>query len=173
MSGSAESLDEAERLGRVEALGLMGTEAEARLDSLTARALALFPGASSAALSLVGSDRVWFKARVGLTRAELPRNVAFCSHTVGGRGVLVVPDLTQDRRFACNVLVTSTSGARFYIGAPLTGGLGALCVVGPKPQHPTELQVAALVQLALFADSQLLMCGALRSLARSHHPASP
>ncbi len=172
MGTAAESSDEEKRLERLQALDVLDTPTDARFDSLTARALALFPGGSAAALSLVASKRVWFKSRIGLDVDQLPREVAFCSHTILNPAVLVVPDLSQDRRFARNILVTGDPRLRFYIGAPLTGQIGALCVIGTQPQQPTPRQIEGLARLALFADAQLLMCGALRTLGRASHSAS-
>ena len=163
---AAKSVDERERLDRVQAIECIDAQTMTKLDSLTSRALALFPGASSAALSLVSAERVWFKSRIGLNVEEIPRDIAFCSHAILSSEVTVVPDLTQDRRFARNSLVAVGGGLRFYIGAPLTGGVGTLCVIGLQPQQPSSLQIDGLVRYAMFANSQLLLCGALRGLGR-------
>ena len=167
MSDASLAYDEPARLARLADLKLLDTPPDARLDTLAARALALFPGAESAAVSLVAAERVWFKSSCGAAPQELPREVAFCSHTVLGLHVLVVPDLTRDRRFATNPLVAGQAALRFYVGAPLVGGVGALCVIGKQPQHPTAAQVSGLAQLALLADTQILMHGALQALRHS------
>ena len=60
----------------------------------------------TALVSLVDSDRQWFKSRVGLSAAETPRKVAFCDHTIQHSDILIVEDATQDPRFSHNPLVT-------------------------------------------------------------------
>ncbi len=164
------AFDEQARLARLDDLRLLDTLPDARLDTLTVRALALFPGANAAALSLVAADRVWFKSKCGGDFREMPRGLAFCSHALLGLQVMVVPNLARDRRFATNPLVTGEAALRFYVGAPLVGGIGALCVLGTEPQHPTAAQVGGLAQLALLADTQILMQGALQAL-RTDYPA--
>ncbi len=106
-----------------------------------------------ALISLVEHDRQWFLARQGLEARETPREQAFCSHTILGDEVLVVPDALQDERFAANPLVTGEPHIRFYAGAPLRSrdghGLGSLCVIDRAPQHPTAEQIQ---QLRLLAE---------------------
>ncbi len=167
MSLAGQSVDECERLRRMQAVEVIDEFTRAKLDSLTARALALFPGALAGLLSLVGAERVWFKSQTGLDIGDLPRDVAFCSHAILNSDVTVVPDLMKDHRFARNRLVAVEGGLRFYIGAPLTGGIGTLCVIGLQPHQPTPTQIQGLVRFAMFANSQLLLCGTLRGLASS------
>src|SRR5262249_32598522 len=48
-----------------------------------------------AGISWVERARQWFKARVGLAPAETSRDVAFCSHAILGRDLMVVPDALE------------------------------------------------------------------------------
>jgi hypothetical protein len=74
---------------------------------------------------------------------------------------MVVEDATQDSRFADNPLVTSSPGIRFYAGARLVNGLGALCVIGQRPRHATEDEIMKLARLAHCVDIQLMAHGVL------------
>jgi PAS domain S-box-containing protein len=66
--------------------------------------------------------------------------------------VFVVPDATQDSRFAGSPLVTGETGIRFYAGAPLVSpegaSLGALCVNDRVPRTLTDAQKKSLRILA-------------------------
>src|SRR3954470_7313378 len=110
-------------------------------------------------VTLVDTDRQWFKARVGSDLTETSRDLSFCAHAILGRDLLVVPDATKDARFADNPAVEASGGIRFYAGAPLitTDGfaLGALCVVDSEPRRLEVEQLQALRGLGRQVISQL------------------
>jgi two-component sensor histidine kinase/PAS domain-containing protein len=105
-------------------------------------------------VSLVEKDRQWFKARVGFEACETPISQSVCAHALGDTDLLIIPDLTLDPRTSSNTLVTQPPNIRFYAGAPLQLGNGAivgtLCVIDdkPRPQGLTEAQKKALESLA-------------------------
>lgn len=111
-------------------------------------------GAPIAMVSLVEEERQKFLARSGLDIAETPRSTSFCVTTMLGREVLVVPDATDDERFAAFAVVTGPEHVRFYAGAPLISSegapLGALCVIDtqPRPGGLTDLQREGLAMMA-------------------------
>jgi two-component system, cell cycle sensor histidine kinase and response regulator CckA len=73
--------------------------------------------------------------------------------------LFIVPDATQDKRFARNPLVTSDPQIRFYAGAPLITpdghALGTLCVIDKVPRELRPEQKQALVILARHVVSKL------------------
>jgi len=105
-------------------------------------------------VSLVEEKRQTFISRSGFDATETPRDVSFCAHAMLGDKVMVVPDATEDSRFACNALVTGEENIRFYAGAPLKADngvpLGALCVIDtvPHPEGLSDLQRQGLETLA-------------------------
>jgi GAF domain-containing protein len=128
---------EADRLAELSSYEVLDTPPERQFDRIVALARVLFDTPISA-ITLVDQDRQWFKARSGLDAPETPREDSFCSHAMEHGDVFVVPDATQDGRFAENPLVLDGPKIRFYAGAPLRspGGhnLGALCVISSDPR---------------------------------------
>ena len=83
--------DEAERIEALRSYNILDTLPEQVYDDLTALA-AHIADTPIALVSLVDSDRQWFKSSVGLDAAETPRDVSFCGHVVADGDTLVVPD---------------------------------------------------------------------------------
>ena len=98
-------LDEPERVRALQKLDVLDSAPEQEFDALVATA-ALVCGVPIALVSLIDSDRQWFKANVGLPGVtETPRDVAFCAHAILDDGIFEVPDALADARFADNPLV--------------------------------------------------------------------
>jgi diguanylate cyclase (GGDEF)-like protein len=145
---------------RVEALGLLNildTLPEERFDRLTRMAKRLF-GVPIASVTLVDTDRQWFKSSVGLTDTETPRSISFCSHAILDDGVMLVPDAREDERFFDNPLVVGDPGIRFYAGYPLKVGAysqGTLCVIDNKPREFDSDEIQLLRDLGELAEQEL------------------
>ncbi len=144
--------DEAQRLTALRDLAILDTPPEKGFDRVTRLAAAAFD-VPIALVSLVDSERQWFKSCYGLTASETPRDLAFCAHVVHRKEEMVVPDTLNDERFADNPLVLEEPRIRFYAGAPLIldGGscIGTLCVIDTRPR---ELGHAELVMLRDLRD---------------------
>jgi GAF domain-containing protein len=110
--------DEDARLEALRELEILDTAPEKEFDDLALIASQICDTPISM-ISLVDRDRQWFKATVGSDTKETPRDVAFCAHAILQRGLFVIPDATEDPRFADNPAVTADPGIRFYAGAPL------------------------------------------------------
>lgn len=112
-------------------------------------------------VTLVETDRQWFKARVGLEAQETPIDQSVCQLGLGRNDLLIIPDLTEDSRTAGNTLVTAEPHIRFYAGAPLIAPrgetLGMLCVIDhePRPEGLTIDQQSVLTRLARQVIAQL------------------
>lgn len=139
------------RLAALRRLGVLDTPAETAFDDLAALA-AQVCGTSIALVSLVDSERQWFKAAVGCDMDATPRSQSFCAHALDRADVLEVPDACADPRFADNPLVTGPPHVRFYAWAPLRTDdghvVGTLCVLDPQPRTLTEAQRTGLATLA-------------------------
>jgi GAF domain-containing protein len=106
-----------------------------------------------ALMTLVDERRQWFKAKIGLTISETPRNVSFCGHAIQSEArAFVVADTLNDSRFRDNPLVIGDPRIRFYAGIPLRLSqdllpIGTLCVIDKQPRQLSAEKIAALVAL--------------------------
>ncbi|MEH2264488.1 PAS domain S-box protein [Nostoc sp.] len=105
-----------------------------------------------ALISLVDTEREWFKSKIGVTTSEIPRSISFGSYTILQSKILIIPDALQDKRLATNPLVISNPNFRFYAGVPLINSsgfaLGSLCVIDFAPRNLTVKEEVVLQQLA-------------------------
>jgi len=149
---TSDKTNEAERIKALRRYDILDTAPDAVLDCITQAAKDLCD-TPIALISLVDTARQWFKAQVGLTVSETPRDVAFCSHAIETPGeILEVEDATKDERFRDNPLVTGEPQIRFYAGKPLVTSdgfaLGTLCVIDYKPRKLSESQRTTLSKLS-------------------------
>jgi phosphoribosyl 1,2-cyclic phosphodiesterase len=150
--------DEAQRMASLRALNILDTEPEPRFDRLTRLATALF-GVPTAMITLIDTDRQWFKACVGLDKKQDSRDTAFCAHVVHAREPMVIEDAFHDPRFADNPLVINEPRIRFYAGYPLfldNGScIGTLCLLDTRPRTLHGADLERLRDLAEIAMQEL------------------
>jgi|GEM_PF-2820336 len=150
--------NETERIEELDRYGILDTPPELDFDDLTLLASHICQ-TPIALITLVDREREWFKSKLGLDISETPREVAFCSHAIMDRELLIVRDAVKDPRFSQNPLVLSDPNIRFYAGAPLISSkghpLGTLCVIDREPRELTPGQIEALRALSRQVMVQL------------------
>ncbi|HIK06360.1 MAG TPA: GAF domain-containing protein [Trichormus sp. M33_DOE_039] len=146
------------RLAELHQYQILDTEPEAAYDNL-AHLAAFICGTSIALVNFIDEHRQWFKAKLGLSVGEMPRNVGFSYLCQETRDVVVIPDALADDRLATNAVVTSYPYVRFYAGVPLLSPqgrvLGTLCVIDQQPKELSQRQIDALVALSHLVIDQL------------------
>ncbi|GJM37330.1 MAG: GGDEF domain-containing protein [Acidimicrobiales bacterium] len=150
--------NETARLASVESLRVLDTPADTAFDELVELA-AWTCHVPIAALSLIDTDRQWFKAQVGLPFAETARDVAFCAHTIAEEQTLIIPDAKLDPRFRESPFVTGDAEIRFYAGVSIIVDddlpVGTLCVLDTRPRSMFADERRALEIIARQAGDRL------------------
>ena len=142
---------ETDRLATLRSYRVLDTPQEPAFDDLVQLAARICQ-TPVALISLIDDCRQWFKAEVGLGVRETPLDRSVCLTAMLQLGLTIVPDLTNDPRFAHNPLVTGEPNLRFYAGAALRTPdgvpLGALCVFDNVVRDLTQDQSVTLTMLA-------------------------
>ncbi|MFO7863316.1 MAG: diguanylate cyclase [Salinivirgaceae bacterium] len=150
--------DEAERLETLRALKILDSAPEERFDRLTRMAKRMF-GVPISLVSIVDSNRQWFKSAQGLDATETPRDISFCGHAILDEDLFIVNNASEDPRFHDNPLVTGAPNIRFYAGCPLrvSSGhkMGTLCLIDDKPREMNDEDRALLRDLATMAEQEI------------------
>ncbi len=142
---------ELERVAMVNALDVLDPDLGASLDPITRLAAFTF-GVPVVMVTIVDADSQRFISKVGTELTRTDRRVSICAHAIEtGDEILEVPDLSKDRRFADNPMVTGEPFMRFYAGAALRSpsghALGTICLIGYEPRHLTADERRKLVTL--------------------------
>jgi EAL domain-containing protein (putative c-di-GMP-specific phosphodiesterase class I)/GGDEF domain-containing protein len=153
-------LNEAERITELYELQLLDTPTDPNFDRLTALAADIVGG--HCLVSLVDSDRQWFKSSTCHAMTQTPRHMSFCAFLVAEpqRTSLVVNDTVHDDTFQHNPLVTAAENPiRSYAGVPLHGPKGALlgtvCMFRSTQKDFTEQDVHVLHCIAKQAEQAI------------------
>ncbi|MDP9026206.1 MAG: response regulator [Actinomycetota bacterium] len=145
-------------MAALQALKILDSPREERFDRITRTASRLFD-VPIALVSLVDANRQWFKSCLGLDLVQTDRSASFCAHALLEDGPLVIADTHADPRFADNPLVTGAPHVRFYAGHPLSTPagykMGTLCLIDREPRSFGSSELAALKDLASWAESEL------------------
>ena len=128
---------EDDRIDALRALHILDTSNEEEFDELVEIASCLC-NAPISLISLVDSDRQWFKAKTGMSASQTSLQESVCAHTILSDETLIINDTLLDARTCDNPLVHSEVSMRFYAGVPLKLDnelpIGTLCVLDTVPR---------------------------------------
>ena len=168
MNNNQLSLDnETERIKALHRYHILDTPPDDSFDRITAMASLLLK-VPIAIVSLVDTDRIWFKSFHGINVQEIDREPGLCASAILSKEIYVIVDASLDVRCLTNALVVGKFGLRFYTGMPLTTNegynLGTLCVIDLQPRSilPEELQL--LKDLAAIVMDEIELQLAKRNL---------
>jgi two-component sensor histidine kinase len=161
---------EAERLAAVRRYDILDTPPDGAFDRITRIAARLFDVPISI-VSVVDSDRIWFKSHYGLEVKEIPRSPGLCASAILDSKPWVLTDASTDPRSLTNPLVAGEFGLRFYAGVPLRTpdgfNLGTLCVIDHTPRPISATDIEQLKDLAgVVMDELELRRAATRELSK-------
>lgn len=144
--------NEEDRIKALKSYNILDTLPEEDYNNITSLAATICKK-PMAFISLIDSNRQFFKSVFGMNNSEAKRDVSFCGHSINNPDTLmVVHDTRTDLRFVDNPYVTGDPHIIFYAGMPLVNAdgfaLGSICVIDNKPGELTEEQQTALKSLA-------------------------
>lgn len=154
---------------RIEALNryqILDTPPDGAFDHITALTASIFKVPISI-ISLVDSDRIWFKSHHGLSVRQIDRSPGLCASAILNEDLYVVEDARHDPRTLSNPLVAGDFGLQFYAATPLQTSdyynLGTLCIIDKAPRRFSDDEKEILRNLGKIVMDEMELRLRLRS----------
>lgn len=173
-----ENTTELRRIENLHKYEILDTPADGCYDEITSLAAKIFD-VPIAIITLVDTDRIWFKSSYGLEIEQIPRNPGLCSSAIMSDDIYIVENARVDPRTLANPLVAGVMGLQFYAAAPLKSldgyNLGTFCIIDKNPRSITGKESSMLRQLSrivmdhfeLKLKSRLLIKDIQKNLSQS------
>lgn len=149
---------EERRMQSVRRYDILDSPPDGSFDHVTQVAARLM-GTPISIISIVDSDRIWFKSHHGVDVTQIAREPGLCASAIMQDGPWLVDNAPLDPRTISNPLVAGEFGLQFYLGIPLQThdgfNLGTLCVLDFQPRSVSPDQIANLQGLARVVMDQL------------------
>lgn len=163
---------EEKRIKALQRYHIIDTPPDRSFDRLTKLAANLLK-VPVAIISLVDTDRIWFKSRYGIEIQQISRNESLCGSVILSNDLYLVENATTDSRTLNNSLVTGDFGLRFYAAVPLRTSdgfnLGTFCVIDKEPRTLTEEEIETLKSLRDVVMDQIELRLASRTVLAQHN----
>ncbi len=139
---------------------LLDTPADGSFNKMVELAAKVF-NVPIALISLVDTDRIWFKSHYGLETRQIPRSPGLCASAILSDQIYLVEDARKDPRCLANPLVAGHFGLQFYAAAPLRTkegyNLGTLCILDKKKRLLNTDQQFMLKMMASITMDEIEM----------------
>lgn len=156
----AQPFDEEQRVAALHALRLLDTHREEPYDSITQAACDEF-SVTISAITLIDTERQWFKSVIGMADRETSRAISFCAYTILKHDCFVVEDASTDERFHDHPFVKREPNIRFYAGCsirtPSGYRIGALCIAHNEARGFDLTDHAKLTELSRITEEQIAL----------------
>ncbi|MGB7786432.1 MAG: GAF domain-containing sensor histidine kinase [Salinimicrobium sp.] len=166
------ALKEAARIEILRKYDILDTPPDGRFDRITKLAATLLK-VPVAIISLVDTDRVWFKSKFGIEQSEVGREPGLCASAILSDELYLIEDARKDPRTLANPLVRGEFGLKFYSAVPLKTiegqNLGTLCVIDKEPRTLSEEEKEVLKDLAGLVMDQIELQLEARTAVKHHH----
>ena len=161
--------NETERIQALRRYNILDTPPDGSFDRITLMAARLIK-VPIAIVSLVDSDRIWFKSHRGVDVQQIDRCPGLCASAILSPDLYVITDASKDVRSLANPLVAGEFGLRFYAAAPLIThdgyNLGTLCVIDKQPRSISPEELDLLKDLAAVVIDEIELRLAARNIDR-------
>ena len=130
---------------------ILDTPPEGSFNKITALAAKVF-NVPIAIVSLVDTDRIWFKSHFGLEIDQIGRDPGLCASAILSDEIYLIEDARKDPRSLTNPLVAGNFGLQFYAAAPLKTkdgfNIGTFCIIDKKKRFINSEQQEILKEMA-------------------------
>lgn len=164
------------RLAALRSVALLDTPAEMAFDRLCWLA-SRFLNAPVALVSLVDSDRQFFKSCIGLpeplrSMRETPLSYSFCKHNRIADQAMVIDDARLHPELKDNLAIRDLNVIA-YLGFPLTTAdgyvLGSFCVTDSQPREWTEENIQVIRELATSVMTEIQLRTEVATRRQAEH----
>jgi GAF domain-containing protein len=151
--------NEADRITALKRYEILDTPPDGSFNKITSLTAQLF-GVPIAIISLVDTDRIWFKSAHGIEGVnQIDRVPGLCASAILPEEITVIENAIEDPRSLTNPLVAGSFGLRFYAAAPLQThdgfNLGTICIIDRKQRYITEDQKRLLHDLGQIVMDEM------------------
>jgi len=160
---------ESDRIKAVARYEILDTPPDVAFDRIASIAARLF-AVPMATVCIVDTDRIWFKASLGVPGVrQVPRDPGLGASAILQGKPYLVTNARTDPRTAAHPLVTGEMGLQFYAAAPIITSdghaLGTVAVMDTKPGNATAEELEMLADLAaVVMDGLELRLAAMNAL---------
>ena len=150
--------DEKERLTALKNLNILDTPLNPLLERITRLTKAFFK-VPMVSITLIDSERQWFKSTQGMDICENSRELSFCAYAILQDDIYVVTNTLTDPKFSEHPMVINPPFIRFYAGYPIrsTDGykIGTLCIIDRELRTFTRDELLPLKDMAGLVEEEL------------------